>query len=118
MNMSRMQTYKHWRLETDSDQILWLYFDKRNESVNTMDREVMEELSNITDTLIGSTEYKGVIIASAKKNGFIAGADSSQFTQFSDFDEAVHLLKSCQHIYDKIENLKMPIVAMIDGFWL
>jgi len=116
--MSRMQTYKHWRLETDSDQVLWLFFDKQNESVNTMDREVMEELSDITDTLINSTEYKGVIIASAKKNGFIAGADISQFTQFTDIDEAVHLLKSGQHIYDKIENLKIPTVAMIDGFCL
>src|SRR5579872_6351175 len=113
-----MQTYRHWRLETDNDQILWLYFDKQNASVNTMDREVMEELSDIVDTLLNSTDYKGVIIASAKKNGFIAGADISQFTQFSDIDEAVHLLKAGQHIYDKIENLKIPTVAMIDGFCL
>ncbi len=113
-----MQTYKHWRLQTDDDQILWLYFDKQNASVNTMDREVMEELSDITDNLVGSIEYKGVIIASAKKNGFIAGADISQFTQFSDIDEATLLLKSGQGIYDKIERLKMPVVAMIDGFCL
>lgn len=113
-----MQTYKHWRLETDKDQILWLYFDKQNESVNTMDREVMVELSDIVDNLVNSTEYKGVIFASAKKNGFIAGADISQFTQFSDIDEAVQLLKAGQHIYDKIENLKIPTVAMIDGFCL
>ncbi len=113
-----MQTYKHWRLETDKDQILWLYFDKQNASVNTMDIEVMTELSDITDALVNSTEYKGVIIASAKKNGFIAGADISQFTQFSDIDEAVSLLKSGQQIYDKIENLKIPTVAMIDGFCL
>lgn len=113
-----MQTYKHWRLETDKDQILWVYFDKQNQSVNTMDFEVMKELSDITDTLQNSTDYKGIIFASAKKNGFIAGADISQFTQFTDIDEAVSLLKSGQHIYDKIENLKIPTVAMIDGFCL
>lgn len=113
-----MQTYKHWRLETDKDQILWLYFDKANASVNTMDIEVMTELADITDHLVNSVEYKGVIFASAKKNGFIAGADISQFTQFSDIDEAVSLLKSGQQIYDKIENLKIPTVAMIDGFCL
>src|SRR4051794_6209726 len=110
-----MQTYKHWRLETDKDQVLWLYFDKQNASVNTMDREVMEELSSITDTLVNNTEYKGIIFASAKKNGFIAGADISQFTQFSDIDEATNLLKRGQFIFDKIENLKIPSVAMIDG---
>lgn len=113
-----MQAYKHWRLETDNDSILWLYFDKQNASVNTIDQAVMEELSSILDTLVNNAEYKGVIIASAKKRGFIAGADISQFTQFSDIDEAVHLLKSGQTILDKIEHLKMPTVAMIDGFCL
>ena len=28
--MNTTQTYKNWRLETDKDQILWLYFDKQN----------------------------------------------------------------------------------------
>ncbi len=112
------QTYKNWRLETDTDQILWLYFDKQNASVNTINRDVMTELSDIMDMLAKNTEYKGVIIASAKKNGFIAGADISQFTQFTDIDDAVQLLKMGQQIYDKIENLKLPTVAMIDGFCL
>ena len=49
--MSMMQEYKHWRLEGDADHILWLYFDKHNASVNTVDREVMEELNTIVDSL-------------------------------------------------------------------
>jgi 3-hydroxyacyl-CoA dehydrogenase/enoyl-CoA hydratase/3-hydroxybutyryl-CoA epimerase len=113
-----MQNYKHWRLETDSDKILWLYFDKQNANVNTMDREVMEELSDITDKLKNDTEHKAVIIASGKKTGFIAGADISQFTKFSDVDQAETLLRRGQMIFDKIESLKIPTVAMIDGFCL
>ncbi len=111
-----MQNYKHWRLETDADNILWLYFDRENASVNTIDREVMEELSVILDNLKNDTAHKGVILASAKKNGFIAGADISQFTKFSDVDEAEKLLRRGQMIFDKLEALKMPTVAMIDGF--
>ena len=65
--MSIMLTYKHWRFETDADQILWLYFDKQNESVNTIDREVMEELNSIIDVLATDTTHKGLIIASGKK---------------------------------------------------
>lgn len=113
-----MQTYKHWRLETDKDQILWLYFDKQNSSVNTMDREVMEELAQILDSLNNDTAHKGMIIASAKKSGFIAGADIAQFTQFKDRDDATNVLKLGQHILDKLENHKLPSVAMIDGFCL
>jgi 3-hydroxyacyl-CoA dehydrogenase / enoyl-CoA hydratase / 3-hydroxybutyryl-CoA epimerase len=116
--MNPTQTYKNWRLETDEDQILWLYFDKQNTSVNTIDRVVMEEFSNIIDTLANDTIHKGVIIASGKKNGFIAGADISQFTKFKDIEEATLVLRSGQGILNKLESLKMPSVAMIDGFCL
>lgn len=113
-----MQTYKHWRLESDADKVLWLYFDKQNASVNTLDREVMEELSSIVDTLQNDTEHKGVILLSGKKTGFIAGADISQFSKFKDIDEAYALLRKGQNIIDRLEGLKMPSVAMIDGFCL
>ena len=70
-----MKNYNHWRLEGGTDQVLWLFFDRQNASVNTINREVMEELSDILDKLETSKEYKGVVIASAKRHGFIAGAD-------------------------------------------
>ncbi|TAK73210.1 MAG: crotonase, partial [Gammaproteobacteria bacterium] len=111
-------SYKNWRLETDANQIVMLYFDKPNSSVNTMDYEVMEELSTILDTLANDTTHKGVIITSAKKSGFIAGADISQFTQFKDIDAAYEVLARGQHIFNKLEALKVPTVAMIDGFCL
>lgn len=116
--MNPTQMYKNWRLETDPDQVLWLYFDKADASVNTVNRAVMEELSTIIDTLVNDTTHKGVILASGKKTGFIAGADISQFTKFKDIDEATAVLTLGQHILNKLEALKMPTVAMIDGFCL
>jgi 3-hydroxyacyl-CoA dehydrogenase / enoyl-CoA hydratase / 3-hydroxybutyryl-CoA epimerase len=113
-----MQSYQHWRLEADEDQILWLYFDKKNSTVNTIDRAVMEELSAIVDLLKEDQTHKGMIIASAKPSGFIAGADITQFNQFKDIDEATQLLREGDHILDRLEALKMPTVAMIEGFCL
>ncbi len=113
-----MQTYKHWRLESDSDQVLWVYFDKQNAAVNTIDRDVMEELDSIIEQLAHDQVHRGVILASAKSTGFIAGADISQFTQFSDIDDAVKLLRRGQRILDRLEATKIPVVAMIDGFCL
>ena len=112
------QAYKHWRLKTDEDQILWVYFDKQNASVNTIDRSVMEEFSSIVNQLAEDTTHKGAIIASGKKNGFIAGADISQFTEFKDIEEATSVLTLGQHILNKLESMKLPVVAMIDGFCL
>jgi 3-hydroxyacyl-CoA dehydrogenase/enoyl-CoA hydratase/3-hydroxybutyryl-CoA epimerase len=114
--MNGMQNFKNWRLETDADNILWLFFDKQNSAVNTMDREVMEELNLIVDGLKNDNQHKGVIITSGKEKGFIAGADISQFTKFTDVDEAQRLLRRGQMILDKLEALAMPSVALIDGF--
>ncbi len=113
-----MKKYNHWRLEPNTDHILWLYFDRKNASVNTINQEVMEELSDILDTIESTKEYEGVVIASAKKHGFVAGADISQFGQFKNIEEAINLLRKGQLIFDRIENLKIATVALIDGFCL
>ena len=119
-----MKNYKHWRLEADKEAILWLFFDKQDASVNTMDHEVMKELSDIIDQLSVNKdhkeykEYKAIVIASAKKNGFIAGADITQFSQFKESHEAIALLRQGQQIFDKIENLTQTTVALIEGFCL
>jgi len=108
-------TYKNWRLETDTDQVLWLYFDKQGASVNTLDRNTMEEFSQIVDELSIDKAHVGVIIASGKKKGFIAGADISEFNKFKDINEAIEVLKRGQDIFAKLEKLTIPVVAMIDG---
>jgi 3-hydroxyacyl-CoA dehydrogenase/enoyl-CoA hydratase/3-hydroxybutyryl-CoA epimerase len=113
-----MSTYQHWRLDVDGDQILWLYFDRKEASVNTLNHEVMDELSQILDSLANDTKHKGLIIASAKENGFVAGADIAQFSQLKDIDEAVDLLRKGQTVFGKIYALKIPSVAMINGFCL
>ncbi|MCD6038833.1 MAG: fadJ [Gammaproteobacteria bacterium] len=113
-----MKQYKHWRLEGDVDQLLWLALDRYEESVNTINEEVMEEFSDILDKLTKNPDYKGLIITSAKKHGFIAGADISQFNKFKNIEEAVNLLRGGQRVFDKLENLKIPTVALINGFCL
>lgn len=114
--MKKMMTYKNWRLQTDSDAILWVYFDKQNASVNTINREVMEEFAGIIESLYSDTTHKGVIIAAGKEKGFIAGADISEFNKFKDINDAVALLRRGQQIFDRLEGLPIPVVAMIDGF--
>lgn len=116
--MTGTEAYKHWRLEPDADRVLWLYFDKQNSSVNTMDKEVMGEFSSIIDKLAETEEYVGLVIASGKKSGFIAGADITQFNKFKNEEAAIELLKLGQHILAKLEALRIPTVAMIEGFCL
>lgn len=116
--MNGMKSYTHWRLETDTNGILWIYFDKQNASVNTFNLETLNELKSIADMLQNNTQYKGIIFASAKKSGFIAGADITQFSEFKSVNHAYDLLRKGQEIFSRIEALEIPVVAMIDGFCL
>ncbi len=112
-----MTTYQHWRLETDSDQIAWLTFDREGTSVNSLSRDVLTELDQIINTLV-ETRPVGLAIVSGKESGFIAGADITQFTKLKTADEAFELIRQAQIIFDKLELLPFPTVACIHGFCL
>jgi len=111
-------SYKNWSLKTDNDQILWLTFDKENASANTFNSAVISELDSILDDLAKDKEHKAVIITSAKKSGYIAGADIEEFSKFKTVDEAVAFIRKGQKVFNKLEALSMPTIAMIEGFCL
>lgn len=110
--------YENWKLEIDKDNILWLYFDKKNSSANTLNGPVIMEFAEIIDGIEKDSSLKGVILASAKSSGFIAGADIEQFTKFKDEQDAFELVRKVQKLFNRWEALKIPTVAMIEGFCL
>lgn len=109
--------YKNWALEKDSDNVLWLIFDKENSPVNTLNTDVVAELDIILDQ-INQDKPAGVVILSGKDKGFIAGADISQFSDLKTEDQAYDLIRKAQTIFNKLEDLDVPTVAMINGFCL
>ncbi|MCH9743869.1 MAG: enoyl-CoA hydratase/isomerase family protein [Gammaproteobacteria bacterium] len=111
------QHYAHWKLNTDSHNILWLTLDREGAPVNSLSREVFDELDSILD-MINHHKPAGVIIKSGKTKGFIAGADISQFTHLETSDQAYDLIRQAQIILNKLEKLDVPTVAMINGFCL
>jgi 3-hydroxyacyl-CoA dehydrogenase/enoyl-CoA hydratase/3-hydroxybutyryl-CoA epimerase len=109
--------YKHWHMETDEDQLLWLAFDRAGSPVNSLSREVFAELDDILNVLVKNPP-KGMAIISGKEKGFIAGADISEFVDLKTADEAFELIRQAQIILDKLEAMPFPTVACIDGFCL
>jgi 3-hydroxyacyl-CoA dehydrogenase/enoyl-CoA hydratase/3-hydroxybutyryl-CoA epimerase len=110
--------YQNWKLNIDEDQLLWLTVDRENSSVNSFNRALVEELHRILDQVAANLSLKGMIILSAKPSGFIAGADIEQFTRLKSTDEAYDLVRQAQTVFDKLAALKIPTVAMIEGFCL
>ena len=109
--------YKHWKLELDKDSVLWLMFDKEGQPVNSFCVAVMTELDAILD-YVHRTNPKGVVITSLKKTGYIAGADITQFSELETEQAAFDLIRQGQKVFDKLESLPMPTVALINGFCL
>ncbi len=108
---------KHWRLETDADNIAWLHLDKADAGANSLGREVVDELDSILDEL-EAERPTGLVILSNKSSGFIAGADINEFTAIENMDQARELIRRGQSVINRIERQRFPTVALIHGFCL
>src|SRR6478735_8240982 len=75
--------YRNFKLTRDGDGIAWLLFDRVDASANTLSAEVMEEFDSVLAAL-ESQRPTGLVIRSAKKSGFIAGADVNEFRGAAD----------------------------------
>lgn len=111
-----MSNYKHWQMQIDESQIVWLGLDRNNSAVNTINDEVLDELNGLLHELSQNSDAKGLIIHSLKSKGFIAGADVNAFAHFGSPAQAVDFLRKGQAVFSYLEALKIPTVAMIDGF--
>ena len=107
----------NWRLEKDRNGIAWLQFDKADSGANVLSADVLEELDRFLNNL-SEEQLQGLVILSAKPNGFIAGADIKEFTKLKDSSAAEKLIRSGQAVFDRLENMPFPTVSMIHGFCL
>ena len=109
--------YNNWVVKDDEDAITWLHLDVPKRSANILNEEVIIELGEIVNELTKSSPA-GVVILSNKESGFIAGADINEFTTFDSEEAALVNIKRAHKIFNNIENLSCPTVALIHGFCL
>jgi len=106
-----------WSLERDTDGIAWLTIDKPATSANVLSRAVLEELNDMLAALERELP-RALVVLSAKKSGFVAGADINEFTSLADADSGYRLIRPGQQVFDRLEALPCPSVAAIHGFAL
>ncbi|MEJ2601679.1 MAG: 3-hydroxyacyl-CoA dehydrogenase NAD-binding domain-containing protein [Gammaproteobacteria bacterium] len=108
---------EHWRTERDSSGVLWLAIDKADGGANVLSGPVLQELDSIVDG-IEHDPPKGIVIYSVKPSGFIMGADINEFTRIDTPEQAFELVRLGQQVLDRLEALRCPTVAVIDGYAL
>ena len=115
--MTENNATEHFRVETDSDNIVWLHFNKADAGTNVLNAEVFDQLDQHLQA-IAAQSPRGLVILSDKANGFIAGADITAFTKVKTRDQALAFLRRGQEVFNRLEALPFPTVALIHGFCL
>ena len=110
-------THRNFKLTRDADGIAWLLFDREGSSANTLSADLIEELDKVLAEL-EARRPTGLVIRSAKKSGFIAGADVNEFRGAGDPRAVETEIGRAHAVIDRLESLRIPTVAVIHGFCL
>ncbi len=103
------------RREVTAEQICILTFDRPGSSANIFDRATMNELNEHLDFVTAQTGLKGLILCSAKKSIFIAGADLHSIAAETDPAKLRELIEFGQQVFNRIAALPLVSVAAIHG---
>ncbi|MCH7784162.1 MAG: enoyl-CoA hydratase/isomerase family protein [Bacteroidetes bacterium] len=90
----------------------------RPSKLNALNRSTIKELHDAFKMADEDTKTKVIILTGSGEKAFVAGADISEFADFS-VAEGEHLAAEGQAIlFDFIANLSTPVIAAINGFAL
>jgi len=110
-----MSTLKYVLLEPMGD--VALIKINRPEALNSMNVDVIWELSKTIDIVGVDDSIKAVIITGVGERSFCAGADISYMVNISPID-AEKYASAAQSVLNKLERLEKPVIAAINGFAL
>ena len=84
--------------------------------VNVISADLLREMGSILERLEnGEGGVRAAVVVSEKKGTWIAGADIEEFKQFQSPADAEAASRAGQELLDRVERLRIPVVAAIDG---
>src|SRR5437762_8455879 len=103
------------RRETSDDHICVLTFDRPDSGANIFDAATLDELNEQLDAVEKDASLRGLIIASANKSIFVAGADLKTLLQAAQTGEMRGFIERGQQVFNRLADLGIPTVAAIHG---
>ncbi len=96
------------------DGVAWIVLDDAAKKVNTLSSRAMEWFEERLEELAGERPA-GLVVASGKPDGFIAGADIEELQAATDSIEVLALLARGHAVLGRLAALPFPTVAAIHG---
>jgi 3-hydroxyacyl-CoA dehydrogenase/enoyl-CoA hydratase/3-hydroxybutyryl-CoA epimerase len=106
---------KTFSLQVRDDQVGVITMDIAGESMNVLKAAFADEIAALLAEINANTALKGLVFISGKPDSFIAGADISMLDGCKTADEAAAIGRMGQQMFDRLEQLAIPLVAAIHG---
>lgn len=90
----------------------------RPTKLNALNKATILELHEAFKTLEKNNEVRVIILTGSGDKAFVAGADISEFANFSTTEGAELAEQGQKLLFDFIENLGTPVIAAVNGFAL
>lgn len=90
----------------------------RPKKLNALNKDTIQELHIAFKEIQSYTDIKTVILIGSGEKAFVAGADISEFADFSGKEGANLAREGQEKLFDFIENLSTPVIAAVNGFAL
>lgn len=107
-------TSTDFRIELKESGIAILWFSCAGKS-NVLGRSTMLQLQEIVKIVREDERVKALIMASAKPDSFVVGADLHEILSFDSSEQAHALSRDGQLVFNEIEQLSKPTIAAIHG---
>lgn len=89
----------------------------RPKALNALNKALLKELKTALDNIDKDENIRVLVISGSGEKAFVAGADISEL-QAMDPGQAREFADLGQCVMDKIESLKIPVIASVKGFAL
>lgn len=90
----------------------------RPSKLNALNRETIQELHEAFKAADEDKDIKVIVVTGSGDKAFVAGADISEFADFSVDQGSELAAKGQELLFDFIANLATPVIAAVNGFAL
>ena len=90
----------------------------RPKKLNALNKDTIQELHEAFKAAEEDADVKVIILTGAGEKAFVAGADISEFADFSAEEGKELAAEGQRKLFDFVENLSKPVIAAVNGFAL
>jgi len=109
-------TYQTITLSVDNAGVAQIEIN-RPKKLNALNNQVLDELNQAIERVETNSDIKGVLLTGAGEKAFVAGADISELAELDGAGGKSASGKG-QAVFDRIESLNIPVIAVVDGYAL